>query len=69
MTGFAAPTGATIIEPRAGRIPFAAIDGYARRYGIVGSAFDMLVELLGKLDDAFLEWEGARARERAAART
>lgn len=60
--------GATIIEPRAGRIPFVATDGYARRFGIAGSAFDMLVSLIDKLDDEFMKWEAEKARERAAAR-
>jgi len=60
--------GATLIEPRPGRIPFAAIDQYARRFGIAGSAFDLMLELIGRLDGAFLEWEAERAKERAAAR-
>lgn len=60
--------GATIIEPRPGRIPFSAIDRYARRFGIAGSAFDLMLALLDKLDSEFMAWEGEVARARAAAR-
>lgn len=60
--------GATLIEPRPGRIPFGAIDRYARRFGIDGSAFDLLLRFVDVLDDEFLAWESERARQRAAAR-
>ncbi len=56
--------GAVMITPRAGRIPFAAIDGYARRFGIDGAGFDLLIDLVGKLDAEFMKWEAEKARER-----
>jgi len=68
VTGFAVPMGATIIEPRAGRIPFSAIDAYARRYGVEGSEFDTLEALVGACDAEFMAIEAERARERAAQR-
>lgn len=68
VTGFAVRMGAIVIEPRPGRIPFGALDRYARRFGIVGSAFDLLAELVGRLDHEFLAWDAERARQRAAAR-
>jgi hypothetical protein len=58
--------GATIIEPRPGRIPFSAIDRYAERYEIEGEAFDLLVDLVNRLDSAFMKWDAEKARERAA---
>lgn len=64
-TGVGAPMGATIITPRAGRIPFAATDRYARRYGVTGGAFDLLLELIDQLDREFLAWEAERARQTA----
>lgn len=36
-------------------LPFAAIDTYARRYGIAGTAFDHLLLLVRVLDVAWLE--------------
>jgi len=60
--------GGTIIEPRAGKIPFSAIDCYARRYAIDGSAFDRLCMVIAVCDAEFLEIEAERARERAVAR-
>lgn len=59
--------GATIIEPRPGRIPFSAIDRYADRYEIDGEAFDLLVELVSRLDSEFMKWDAEKARERATA--
>ena len=69
VTGFAVPMGATIIEPRAGRIPFSAVDGYARRYVIRGSAFDTFTALIAACDDEYLKIDAERAKERAAARS
>lgn len=59
--------GGMVISPRPGRIPFIAIDRYAERYEIAGSAFDLLVTLIGKLDAEFVKWEANRARERSGA--
>lgn len=55
--------GVMVIEPRPGRIPFSAIDGYARRYRIAGAGFDLLSLLIEKLDDAFLAFDAERAKE------
>ena len=60
--------GGTIIEPRAGKIPFISIDCYAKRYGIDGGAFDLLCMVIVGCDAEFLEIEAERAKERAAAR-
>lgn len=68
VTGVGVPMGGTIIEPRPGRIPFSAIDGYARRYGIEGSTFDVLVSVIDACDAEFLAVDAERARERAARR-
>lgn len=57
--------GATIIEPRPAPIPFAAIDAYAKRYGVQGQAFDILLQLVTALDRAYREWEDEQAQERA----
>lgn len=37
------------------RLPFAAIDAYARRHGIAGQDFDLFHALIGALDEAYLE--------------
>lgn len=55
-----------LVEPRPGRIPFAAIDHYAQRYGIEGSGFDLLLTIVGVVDLEYLAIEGEKARERAA---
>lgn len=60
--------GATIIESRPRSIPFSSIDRYAQRFGIEGSAFDLLLDLIDKIDGAFLKWDGEQALARAAAR-
>ena len=62
--GFGAPMGATIIEPIPGRIPFSAVDGYAHRFGIYGSAFDHLLYLVGELDQEYLAISAERSRDR-----
>lgn len=36
-------------------LPFSAVDTYARRYGITGTAFDHLLLLLRALDGVWLE--------------
>lgn len=58
--------GVGLVEPRPGRIPFSAIDRYAQRYGIEGSGFDLMCELIEVVDREFLAIEGERAKERAA---
>ena len=68
VTGFAVAMGATVIEPRAGRIPFSAIDRYARRYGVEGSAFDTFAAIVSAVDNEFMAIEAERAKERAQAR-
>jgi hypothetical protein len=41
-----------------GPIPFAAVDAYARRYGVAGlDAFDRLNTLVGRMDVVFMKWE------------
>lgn len=65
VTGFAVPMGATIIEPRAGRIPFSAIDGYAKRYGIEGADFDVMLSLVEACDTEYLAVQAEQAKERA----
>lgn len=50
--------------PQPGRIPFGAIDRYARRYGIEGEAFDRLVTLIDPMDREYLAWEAEQTRER-----
>lgn len=57
--------GGMIIEPRAGRIPFSAIDAYATRYGIEGEAFDLLLRLVTECDGEYLAVEAERAKARA----
>lgn len=66
-TSFVMPGGLSavaIVEPRPGRIPFAAIDCYARRYEIEGSTFDLLLALVDRIDSEYLKWEAGRARDR-----
>lgn len=55
-------------EARPGRIPFAAIDRYAKRFGIEGEAFDLMLALFTPLDETYLAWEREQAEERARAR-
>jgi hypothetical protein len=62
--GFGTPMGATIIEPIPGRIPFQAIDCYARRFDIAGEAFDLLFMLVGELDREYLDFAAERSRAR-----
>lgn len=69
--------GVTIIEPRPSAITFAAIDVYARRYGIGPIEFDLLVGpivdadgesypgLLRAIDDEYLAVQREQAEERA----
>tara|TARA_R110002074_G_scaffold21173_5_gene66101 strand:+ start:17218 stop:17532 length:315 start_codon:yes stop_codon:yes gene_type:complete len=38
------------------RISFAAIDQWARRYGIEGEEFELFRILIGVLDDEFVTW-------------
>lgn len=64
-TGMGVPMGGTMIEPRAGRIPFLAVDAYARRYGIEGGGFDLLLGLIEPMDREYLAWDAERASERA----
>lgn len=54
-------------ETKPRRIPFAAVDRYAHRYGIAGAAFDLFLALIEKLDDAYVTWEGEKLRDRIAA--
>jgi hypothetical protein len=56
--------GVTIIESMPGRIPFTAIDSYARRFGIVGEAFDHLLFFIGELDQEYLSFMAEKSRER-----
>ncbi len=45
----------------AGPIPFASIDRYAERYGIVAlDDFDAFRELIRALDDTYLTWSAKR---------
>jgi hypothetical protein len=69
VTGYSVAMGATVIEPRPSKIPFLAIDRYAERYGIVGEAFDMLLDLLGVLDTEYLAWDAEQAQTRAERRS
>lgn len=47
-----------------GRIPFAAIDRYATRYGIAESeAFDRFAALIAAMDDVYLEWASERSSQ------
>lgn len=62
--GFGSPMGATIIESMPGRIPFSAIDCYARRFGIAGEAFDRLLLLVSEIDREYLNAAAERTRER-----
>lgn len=49
-------------------IPFSAIDGFARRYGVTDvDEFDRLRRLIGAMDRAFLE--DVRAEQEAARNT
>lgn len=36
-------------------IPFTAIDAYARRYGVEGEAFDLLLRFVSVIDFAYLD--------------
>jgi hypothetical protein len=51
----ALPMGGLTVRPIAGRIPFSAIDLYARRYGIAGTDFEALLRLIGEMDAEYLE--------------
>jgi hypothetical protein len=37
-----------------GRIPFSAVDRWARRYDVAGFAFDVLLRLIDDMDSAYL---------------
>jgi len=56
--------GGTVIESVPRRIPFAAIDAFARRFEISGEAFDRLLTLVGILDREYLQIESERSRQR-----
>jgi hypothetical protein len=48
--------------PMPGRIPFVAIDAYAKRKRIAGEDFDMLDHLMAEMDAEYLAWhEGRKA--------
>lgn len=38
------------------RIPFSAIDLWARRYEVDGEEFDLFVTLIAAIDDEFIAW-------------
>lgn len=44
-------------------ISFMALDGYARRYGIEGEAFDRFVAFMTEIDDEWLEYAAAKAKK------
>lgn len=67
VNGFAVPMGAMLIQSAPGRIPFSALDRYARRFGIGGDAFDLLVALIEPLDLEYLDWDRERRAEAASA--
>jgi hypothetical protein len=43
-------------------ISFMALDGYARRYGIEGEAFERFLAFMTALDDEWLEYMAAQAK-------
>jgi hypothetical protein len=45
------------------RVPFTALDRYARRYGITGQAFDTFIRLFGEIDDEWLAWRAEKAKK------
>lgn len=47
------------------RIYFTAIDCYARRYRIEGCAFEIFRQLVGAMDDEYLDWENERQKAEA----
>jgi hypothetical protein len=50
--------GGGVIELVPGRIPFVAIDAFARRMRINGEEFDRLIRLMSELDSEFIAvWE------------
>lgn len=47
-----------------GRIPFAALDAYARRKRIDSAdQFERLERIIGKLDDFYMEWQAEKAKQ------
>lgn len=44
-------------------ISFMALDGYARRYGIEGEAFERFLAFLTALDDEWLEYVSVRQKD------
>ncbi len=45
-----------------GRIPWTAVNDYAKRYGLLDREFDMLWELLYRADGAYLTWQNTRPK-------
>jgi hypothetical protein len=43
-----------------GRIPWTAVDAYARTYGFRGDAYDDLVDIVMEVDTAYVEWLAAQ---------
>lgn len=46
------------------RIPFSAIDAWARRHDIVDEEFDLYRKLIAELDDEFVGWLAEEAEKR-----
>jgi hypothetical protein len=66
VTGYGIPMGGTVIQPRPGRIPFAAVDRYAKRFGVRGEAFDMFLSLVDAIDREYIAWETERFKQQTA---
>lgn len=50
-------------RPQPRRIPFAAVDAYARRFCVAGEAFDTFHRLIGAMDAAWLETHAKVTRQ------
>lgn len=60
VTGIAAPMGVMKIEGIPGRIPWTAVDAWARRHGYGRDRLSFLDRVLGEMDDEFLAWHAER---------
>jgi hypothetical protein len=48
-----------------GAIPFRDVDAYARRYGVQGDHFEVLLHLISALDSCFLEYYADQQKKAA----
>lgn len=48
----------------AGDIPWTALDQWATRHGVTGDMFDMLVDVVRRMDAAWLKWVNRKTRQR-----